>query len=258
MEKPKIVSHEEWLDARKALLAKEKEFTRLRDDLSTERRDLPWERVTKDYVFDCPDGKVTLAQLFDGKSQLIVYHFMLAPDWDAGCKACSFWADNFNGIDIHLRHRDVTFLAISRAPLPKIDAYKKRMGWSFKWVSSFGSDFNYDFNVSYTPEDLVGGAASHNYTKHPSRRNTPVLASSLRTQAAPSTIPIPVTRAASTSSMALTVFWTWRLKAATRRACLTPSPGWSGTMSTMIDCATYASSPVAIIEPWQGVLRWNF
>ncbi len=168
MEKHRVVSHEEWLQARTDLLAKEKEFTRLRDALSAERRDLPWERVTKDYVFDAPEGKITLAQLFDGKSQLIVYHFMLAPDWDAGCKACSFWADNFNGIDIHLKHRDVSFLAISRAPIAKIEAYKQRMGWNFKWVSSFGSHFNFDFDVSYTPEDLVGGVAHHNYTKRPS------------------------------------------------------------------------------------------
>jgi predicted dithiol-disulfide oxidoreductase (DUF899 family) len=167
LEKPKIVSHEEWLQARIELLAKEKEFTRSRDALSAERRDLPWERVTKDYVFDGPDGKVTLAQLFDGKSQLIVYHFMLAPDWDAGCKACSFWADNFNGIGIHLKHRDVSFLAISRAPLPKIEAYKQRMGWSFKWVSSFGSPFNFDFNVSFTPKELAGDGAYHNYTQRP-------------------------------------------------------------------------------------------
>jgi len=168
MQKHKVVPHDEWLQARTALLAKEKELTRQRDALTAELRDLPWESVTKDYAFDGPAGKVTLAQLFDGKSQLIVYHFMLAPDWDAGCKACSFWADNFNGIDIHLKHRDVTFLAISRAPLAKIDAYKQRMGWNFRWVSSFGSHFNYDFEVSYTPEDLVGGAAYHNYTGRPS------------------------------------------------------------------------------------------
>ncbi len=168
MQKHKIVSHDEWLRARKELLAKEKELTRRRDALTAELRDLPWEPVTKDYAFDGPQGKVTLVQLFDDKSQLIVYHFMLAPDWDAGCKACSFWADNFNGIDIHLKHRDASFLAISRAPLAKIQAYQQRMGWNFKWVSSFGSHFNFDFDVSYTPEDLVGGAAYHNYTGRPS------------------------------------------------------------------------------------------
>jgi len=167
MEKHKVVSQEEWTQARKQLLAKEKEFTRRRDALSKERRDLPWVRVDKNYVFEGPNGKLTLAQLFDGKSQLIVYHFMLGPDWEAGCKSCSFWADNFNGIDTHLAHRDFAFLAISRAPLPKIEAYKKRMGWNFKWVSSFGSDFNFDFNVSFTPEDLARGESYHNYTKHP-------------------------------------------------------------------------------------------
>lgn len=166
MEKHKVVLQEEWIQARKQLLAKEKEFTRLRDELSQQRRALPWVRVNKDYVFEGPNGKVTLAQLFDGRHQLIVYHFMLGPEWDAGCKSCSFWADNFNGIDIHLAHRDVTFLAISRAPLPKIEDYKGRMGWSFKWVSSFGSDFNFDFNVSFTPEDLARGECYHNYTKH--------------------------------------------------------------------------------------------
>ena len=168
MHKHKIVSHDDWLQARKELLAKEKALPRRRDELTAELRDLPWEPTTKDYVFDGPDGKITLAQLFDGKSQLIVYHFMLAPDWDAGCKACSFWADNFNGIDIHLKHRDISFLAISRAPIAKIEAYKQRMGWNFKWVSSFGSHFNFDFDVSYTPEDLIGGGAHHNYTKRPS------------------------------------------------------------------------------------------
>lgn len=151
-----LVSREQWLAARKALLQKEKEFTRQRDALSAERRKLPWVRIEKNYVFDGPDGKETLADLFAGKSQLAVYHFMLGPDWTEGCKSCSFWADNFNGIDVHLAHRDVTLVAVSRAPLAKIEAYKKRMGWSFKWVSSFGTDFNRDFNVSFTPEELKG------------------------------------------------------------------------------------------------------
>src|ERR1700737_4521507 len=146
----RIVSRDEWIEARKQHLAKEKEFTRLRDQLSAQRRDLPWERVDKEYVFEGPNGKETLSELFAGKSQLIVYHFMFDPAWEAGCKSCSFWADNFNGIDIHLKHRDVSFLAISRAPLPKLEAYKKRMGWNFKWVSAFGNEFNFDFNVSFT------------------------------------------------------------------------------------------------------------
>jgi predicted dithiol-disulfide oxidoreductase (DUF899 family) len=123
------------------LLAKEKEFTRLRDQLSKERRELPWERVEKNYIFDGPGGKETLAQLFQGRSQLLVYHFMFDPDLEAGCPHCSFWADNFNGISVHLNHRDVTMLTISRALLAKLEAYRKRMGWSFKWLSSFGGDF---------------------------------------------------------------------------------------------------------------------
>jgi predicted dithiol-disulfide oxidoreductase (DUF899 family) len=159
----KVVSGDQWIEARKQLLIKEKEFTRLRDQLSQERRDLPWERVEKNYAFDGPDGKETLSDLFAGKSQLIVYHFMFDPSWEAGCKSCSFWADNFSGIDIHLKHRDVSFLAISRAPLAKLEAYRRRMGWGFKWVSSFGSDFNHDFGVSFTPEQMAAGSAYWNY-----------------------------------------------------------------------------------------------
>ena len=163
MEKPNVVSHEAWIEARKQLLASEKAFTRARDELGRKRRELPWERVEKDYVFEGPHGKQTLAELFAGNSQLVVYHFMFDPSWDAGCKSCSFWADNFNGIDVHLRHRDVTFLAISRAPYGKLEAYRKRMGWSFTWVSSFGSDFNYDYGVSFTPEQIEGGEPLNNY-----------------------------------------------------------------------------------------------
>ena len=158
-----VVTPEEWVEARKHLLAKEKEFTRLRDQLSQARRDLPWARVTKQYAFEGPEGKQTLAQLFAGRSQLIVYHFMFGPDWEAGCKSCSFWADNFNGIVPHLNQRDVTFVAISRAPLPKLQAFATRLRWSFKWLSSYGSDFNYDYDVSFTPEDLAGGSAIYNY-----------------------------------------------------------------------------------------------
>jgi predicted dithiol-disulfide oxidoreductase (DUF899 family) len=159
----KVVSHDEWLAARQQLLAEEKEFTRLRDQLSQRRRELPWELVEKDYVFDGPGGRETLAQLFDGRHQLAVYHLMLGPDWEEACKSCSFWADNFNGIDVHLKQRGVTLLAISRAPLPRIEAFKKRMGWTFKWVSSFGSDFNYDYQVSVRPEQLASGEAVYNY-----------------------------------------------------------------------------------------------
>src|SRR5712692_8781043 len=150
-----IVNPEQWVEARKQLLAKEKEFTRLRDQLSQARRELPWVRVTKDYAFDGPAGKETLAQVFDGRSQLAVYHFMFGPDWEAGCKSCSFWADNFNGIDVHLAHRDVTFVAISHAPLAKLEAFKKRMGWKFKWLSAGENGFNYDYFVSFKPEEIA-------------------------------------------------------------------------------------------------------
>jgi predicted dithiol-disulfide oxidoreductase (DUF899 family) len=160
---PKVVSHEDWLAARRQLLAEEKEFTRLRDRLSQRRRDLPWEPVDKDYVFEGPRGRETFSQLFDGKHQLAIYHFMLGPGWKEGCKSCSYWADNFNGIDIHLAQRDVSFLAISRAPLPEIESFKRRMGWTFKWVSSSGSDFNYDYYVSLRPEEVASGKAVYNY-----------------------------------------------------------------------------------------------
>ncbi|HTQ73832.1 MAG TPA: thioredoxin family protein [Burkholderiales bacterium] len=159
----KVVSSEKWLAARKKLLAKEKQLTRLADKLSKERRALPWESVTKNYVFEGPNGRETLAQLFDGRSQLVVYHFMFGPDWPAGCPHCSRWADNFNGIVVHLNQRDVTMVAVSRAPYPKLAAYRQRMGWSFKWLSSFGSDFNFDFNVSFTPEEMAKKKAFYNY-----------------------------------------------------------------------------------------------
>ncbi|HEX6101423.1 MAG TPA: thioredoxin family protein [Alphaproteobacteria bacterium] len=151
-----VVSQKEWLAARRALLAKEKELTRQRDRLSEERRALPWVKVEKDYVFDGPDGRQTLSELFEGRSQLLVYHFMYGPDWEEGCPSCSFWADNFNGAIEHLKARDVTMIAVSRAPYRTLKAFQKRMGWSFKWVSSLGSDFNYDFHVSFTPEQQQG------------------------------------------------------------------------------------------------------
>jgi predicted dithiol-disulfide oxidoreductase (DUF899 family) len=163
-----VVAHEAWVEARKRFLAKEKQFTRLRDELSAERRDLPWERVEKDYIFEGPDGRETLADLFAGRSQLVVYHFMLGTDWNEGCKSCSFWADNFNGVDVHLAHRNVTLLAISLAPLEKINAFKRRMGWDFKWVSSANSDFNRDYRVSFGPEDLATGEVEYNYTQRKS------------------------------------------------------------------------------------------
>jgi predicted dithiol-disulfide oxidoreductase (DUF899 family) len=160
----KVVTRDEWLEARKQFLAKEKDFTRLRDQLSQQRRDLPWVRVDKDYVFEGPTGKVSLRELFAGRSQLIVYHFMFDPNDDEGCPSCSFWADNFNGTTVHLNHRDTNLVAISRAPYAKVAAFKQRMGWSFPWVSSSGSDFNYDYNVSFTPEELARGEAYFNFT----------------------------------------------------------------------------------------------
>jgi len=160
-----IVSQDEWLAARKALLAKEKEFTRQRDTLSAARRELPWMKVEKNYVFDGPHGKEMLSDLFAGKSQLMIYHFMLGPGWVQGCPSCSFLADHFDGAAIHLAQRDVAFVVVSRAPLNEIEAYKKRMGWNFKWVSSYGSDFNRDFHVSFTPEEKASGSVEYNYAK---------------------------------------------------------------------------------------------
>ena len=149
----KIVSRDAWIAARRQLLAQEKEFTRARDLLSQARRDLPWVRVEKTYVFDATGGRQSLQDLFDGRSQLIVYHFMFGPDWEAPCKSCSFWADNFERSIVHLNARDVTLIAVSRAPLTKLEAFKKRMGWTFKWVSSGATDFNFDCDVSFRPEE---------------------------------------------------------------------------------------------------------
>jgi predicted dithiol-disulfide oxidoreductase (DUF899 family) len=163
MEPHRIVSQEEWVAARKAHLTEEKAFTKARDALSRKRHELPWVRVAKDYVFDGPHGKETLAGLFGSKSQLIVYHFMLGPGWEAGCPSCSYLADHFDGPAIHLAQRDVSFVAISRAPFPEIDKYKRRMGWKFKWVSSFGSDFNHDYQVSESAEEKAKGEAYYNY-----------------------------------------------------------------------------------------------
>ena len=157
-----IVSQNEWLAARKALLAREKEFSKQRDALSAARRALPWVKVEKRYIFDGPAGKETLADLFGGKSQLIVYHFMLGPGWVQGCPSCSFLADHFDGANIHLAQRDVALVAVSRAPYAEIAAYQKRLGWTFKWVSSFGTDFNHDFHVSFTKEEKANGA-EYNY-----------------------------------------------------------------------------------------------
>ncbi len=163
MTKQTIVSPEQWVSARKALLAREKEFTRARDALSAARRELPWEKVEADYTFDGPNGKQTLADLFDGRSQLIVYHFMFDPSWDEGCKSCSFMADHFNPAIVHLAERDVTMVAASTAPLAKLEAFRRRMGWTFKWVSSGASDFNRDYHVTFSQEDIDAGTAYYNY-----------------------------------------------------------------------------------------------
>ena len=163
LEHHKVVSHEEWTTARKEFLAKEKEFTRLRDELSRQRRALPWEKVDKSYAFEGPAGKLTLADLFGDRSQLIVYHFMLGPDWKEGCPSCSLIADHFDGMTIHLANRDVTLAAVSRAPLAQISAFKKRMGWRFQWVSSFGGNFNADYQVSVSKDEKPGGKAYYNY-----------------------------------------------------------------------------------------------
>jgi predicted dithiol-disulfide oxidoreductase (DUF899 family) len=165
MTEHKVVSQDEWLAARKELLAKEKEFTRQRDALSAERRKLPWVKVDKEYAFDTADGKKTLAQLFGHKSQLIVYHFMFGPGWVEGCPSCSFLGDHFDGSLVHLAHRDVTLTAISRAPLSQIEAFKKRMGWRFPWVSSFGTDFNHDYHVSFPKDERKNGKVYYNYAE---------------------------------------------------------------------------------------------
>ena len=163
MEPRKVVSQDEWLAARKQHLKKEKEFTRLRDELSAERRELPWVKVEKNYVFETPKGKETLGDLFAGRSQLIVYHFMFGPNWEEGCKSCSFLSDHSDGGNVHLAHRDVTFVVVSRAPLLKLEAFKKRMGWRFKWVSSYANDFNFDYHVSFTKDEMAKGNVYYNY-----------------------------------------------------------------------------------------------
>jgi predicted dithiol-disulfide oxidoreductase (DUF899 family) len=159
----KVVPQKAWLAARKRLLMKEKKFSKLRDQLNRERRDLPWVKLEKEYVFDTPDGRQTLADLFGKKGQLIVYHFMLGPGWGEGCPHCSFWADHYDSANIHLGQRDTTLVVVSRAPLKEIARFKKRMGWRFKWVSSFKTDFNYDFHVSFTPEQMRSRRLFYNY-----------------------------------------------------------------------------------------------
>ena len=170
LQQQKVVSHDDWTAARKEYLVKEKEFSRQRDEMSRLRRELPMENVEKAYVFDGANGKETLADLFDGRSQLVIYHFMLGPGWKEGCPSCSFLADHFDGPAVHLANRDVTLAVVSRAPLTEIEAFKKRMGWRFKWVSSFGSDFNRDYHVSFTKDEMAAGKVLYNYgmTEFPS------------------------------------------------------------------------------------------
>jgi len=163
----RVVSREEWIEARKAHLRNEKALTRMRDMVSAERRDLPWAKVEKEYVFETPDGNKTLAELFDGRSQLIVYHFMWRWDLGQGCKSCSLLSDHIDGLRIHLKHHDVTLLAVSRGKLADLEAYKKRMGWQFDLVSSYGSDFNFDYHVSFTKDDLASGRLNYNYDMIP-------------------------------------------------------------------------------------------
>jgi len=166
IENRKVVSQKEWLVARKKLLLKEKKFSKLRDKLNLERRKLPWVKIEKKYVFDGPNGKVPFADLFCHKSQLLIYHFMFSPDWDEGCEHCSFWADHFDSVNFHIGQRDTAFAVVSRAPWKKIEPFKKRMGWNFRWLSSHGSDFNFDLHVSFTPEQVKSGVLPYNYGKY--------------------------------------------------------------------------------------------
>lgn len=159
----KVVSEKQWLAARKKLLAEEKKFSKLRDQLNRKRRDLPWVKIEKEYVFEGPNGEETLSGLFSGRSQLVTYHFMFGPDWDEGCPHCSFWADHYDATLIHLAHRDTTLVVVSRAPFTDIDRFQKRMGWRFKWVSSAKNDFNFDYHVSFTPEQIRSKKMFYNY-----------------------------------------------------------------------------------------------
>ena len=172
MQQHSVVSQDQWLAARKALLQKEKEFTYLRDKINQERLALPWMQVDKNYVFDPPKGKKSLSDLFDGRSQLIVYHFMLGPGWEAGCPGCSFLCDHLDGALPHLEHHDVMLTAVSRAPLSEIQSYKTRMGWKFPWASSFGSDFNFDYHVSFSDEQITNGNATYNFSDMPMKKES--------------------------------------------------------------------------------------
>lgn len=172
-----IVSRDAWIVERKRLLAREKELTRLRDELAHARRALPWVRIEQHYVFDTLGGQQTLADLFAGRRQLLVQHFMFAPQWEEGCASCSFMADHTDGMNVHLAQRDVTLLAVSRAPLAEIERFRQRMGWQFTWVSSYGSDFNHDFGVTFTPEEIAEGEVYYNYTQRPPAAEMPGISS---------------------------------------------------------------------------------
>jgi predicted dithiol-disulfide oxidoreductase (DUF899 family) len=163
MESRKVVSQKAWIAARKKLLVKEKKFSKQRDELNLQRRKLPWVKIEKEYVFEGPEGKTTLSDLFGDKTHLIIYHFMFGPGWGEGCEHCSFWADHFDSVNFHIGQRDTAFAVVSRAPLTEIEPFKKRMGWQFKWVSSFNTDFNFDFNVSFMPEQIKNGKAIYNF-----------------------------------------------------------------------------------------------
>ena len=199
MQPHRIVSQQEWIEARKALMAREKEFTRARDRLNEERRALPWVRVDKAYLFQGPAGSKTLGELFGEYSQLVVQHFMFAPDWSEGCKSCSFWADQFDRMIPHLAARDTALVAISRAPLPRLEAFKARMGWTFPWLSSANTDFNHDYAVSFTPDEIKSGTKIYNLARPASAwRKRPASACSTATRRARSSTPIPALRAGST------------------------------------------------------------
>ena len=238
MQPHRIVPQDEWVAARKAFLETEKRFTKARDELSRQRRELPWVKVDKRYLFDGPGGKETLAELFGGKSQLIAYHFMFGPDWEQGCPSCSFLSDHFDGAIAHLAQRDVTMLAVSRAPLPQIEAFRKRMGWRFKWVSSNGCDFNRDYHVSFTKDELEQRKAYYNYAlgQFPAEEGPGISVFSCSTgmRRAPSFTPTRPMRAGSTSWSAPTTCSILYRRAAMKRRCRGPWRGSATTTATRI------------------------
>ncbi len=234
IEHPKVVSRAEWLAARKDLLAEEKALTRARDALSAKRRELPWVQVDKEYVFDTPDGKKTLADLFDGRSQLIVYHFMWRRELGEGCVGCSFLADHVDGPNQHLARHDVSFVVVSRAPLPLLEAFKKRMGWRFNWVSSHASDFNFDYHVSFTPEELATGRVFYNYrTTDASIEELAGMSVFYKDGTATSSIPIPAMAVVTRKCWARICISTLRRRAATRPGLTSPSLTGFGITTSM-------------------------